>query len=113
MPFDIIIAIFALLSIAVYLLLNKNLVNIICGVVVLSNGVNIIILASSGNPEGKLPPIIQPESAALMADPLSQAMILTAIVIGFGMLAFLAALVYKVSMKEGTENTGRFFRGDE
>ena len=63
--------------------------------ILLSNAINLLLLVMSGSPLGKTPPIIDVANETSMVDPLPQALILTAIVIGFGMVAFLITLVYQ------------------
>jgi multicomponent Na+:H+ antiporter subunit C len=65
---------------------------LLIGFVLLSNGVNVLVLASAGLPEGARPPLLSDGQTGPFADPLAQAFLLTAIVIGLGMTAFLAAL---------------------
>jgi multicomponent Na+:H+ antiporter subunit C len=81
-----------------YLMMQRNLVSLIVGLGLLSNGVNLLIFTVAGLVR-KHPPIIQPgDSLPLQpyADPLPQALILTAIVIGFGVMAFTIVLILRV-----------------
>ncbi|WP_445256930.1 Na(+)/H(+) antiporter subunit C [Nocardioides aurantiacus] len=77
----------------VYLLLERSLTRVLVGLVVLSNGVNLAFLAASG-PAGESAfwGSADPED---MADPLPQALVLTAIVITLGTIAFLLALAHR------------------
>ena len=75
----------------VYLLLQRSMVKIIMGLVFLGNGSNLLIFAMGG--------LVSP-----YPDPLPQALILTAIVISFGVLAFLLVLVYQAHNLTGTED---------
>ncbi len=61
--------------------------------IVLGNGVNVLFLVAGGAAGG--PPIVGQTAVEDMADPLPQAMALTAIVITLGMTAFLLALAYR------------------
>jgi multicomponent Na+:H+ antiporter subunit C len=81
----------------VYLMLRRRLAQLIIGLSLLSNGSNILILAAAGVTRGK-PPLITETSttAAQFADPVPQSLILTAIVIGFGVLAFALVLAHRV-----------------
>jgi multicomponent Na+:H+ antiporter subunit C len=78
---------------AVYLLLERSLARVLVGLVMLGNGVNILFLVASG-PAGRAP-ILGSAEAGRMADPLPQALVLTAIVIGLGTTAFLLAMAYR------------------
>jgi multicomponent Na+:H+ antiporter subunit C len=77
----------------VYLMLSRDVQLLSMGFFLLSNGVNLLVLTAAGMPAGAAPPLIQVSApAGPTADPLAQAFILTAIVIGFGMAAFLLAM---------------------
>jgi multicomponent Na+:H+ antiporter subunit C len=77
---------------AVYLLLERSLARVLIGLVLLGNGVNILFLVASG-PAGRAP--ILGAGTGRMSDPLPQALVLTAIVIGLGTTAFLLAMAYR------------------
>lgn len=80
----------------IYRLLGGSKVDIVVGLVLLSQGANLIILASGGLLENA-PALISKDSSGEMADPLPQALVLTAIVIGFGILAFILTLLTRSS----------------
>ncbi len=84
----------AMYAIAAYLLLRRRLAQLVLGIGVLGNALNLLIF-SVGGLERARPPII-PAGADVpvlpVADPLPQALILTAIVIGFGVLAYVLVL---------------------
>lgn len=91
---------------AVYMLLQRSLGQVIIGLALLSNAANLFIFVASGLGEGAAP-IIDPETNATAvgaADPVPQALILTAIVIGFGVLAFFITLAYRVYRITGTDD---------
>ncbi len=82
---------------AVYMILRRSIVKLVIGLVLLSNAANLLIFTSAGFTRGA-PPLVpegllRPEG--LVADPLAQALILTAIVIGFGVLAFAVVLIHR------------------
>ena len=79
----------------VYLLLERAVVKILLGVMLMSNGVNLLLLAAGGRPGS--PPITGREVAGRIgrSDTLAQAMILTSIVITAGVGAFILALAYR------------------
>lgn len=85
----------------IYLILRRSLVKLIIGIVLLGNGVNLLIFLMGGLVKGR-PPIIPVDSKhieGLFADPVPQALILTAIVISFGLQSFAIVLIkraYKV-----------------
>lgn len=76
-----------------YLLLQRTLTRIILGLALFGHAVNVLLLLSGGR--AGAPPLVTDEPAGAMADPLPQAMALTAIVITFGIIAFLLALAYR------------------
>ena len=80
-----------------YLLMRRNLLRFVIGLIILGNAVNLLIF-TMGRLTRTHPPII-PYDAELpvepYANPLPQALILTAIVISFGLLAFALVLVFR------------------
>ncbi len=91
---------------AVYLLLRRSIVKLIFGLVILSQATNLFIFTLGGLQKGN-PPIV-PEGATTppmpYVDPLPQALILTAIVISFGVLAFKLVLMHRASETVGTDD---------
>lgn len=83
----------ALVGIGVYLLLERSLTRVLIGVILISNGINVVFLVAGGR-AGNAPIIGQSDQVA-MSDPLPQAMVLTAIVITLGTTAFLLAMAYR------------------
>lgn len=77
-----------------FLLLRRNVLKVILGLSLLSHGAN-ILLVTSGGFGGRRPPIIGVGSLNYV-DPLPQALVLTAIVISFGVTGFLLALLYRI-----------------
>lgn len=84
-----------LTSAGVYLLLERNLTRMLLGLLLISNAINLLIL-NAGGTSGN-PPVRGRTSGTetTTADPLAQAMILTAIVITMGVAAFVLALTYR------------------
>lgn len=91
-----------LFMIATYLLLSKSLLRIIIGTGVLSHAVNLLVLTMGGLKKGAVP--ILSEHAKSYVDPLPQALILTAIVISFGVTSFFLVLAYRSYQELGTDN---------
>ncbi len=83
----------ALIGCGVYLLLERSLTRVLVGLVLLSNGVNVLFLVSSGAAGSA--PIVGLSNGGEMSDPLPQALVLTAIVITLGTTAFLLAMAYR------------------
>jgi multicomponent Na+:H+ antiporter subunit C len=84
-----------LIGVGVYLVLQSNLIRVLLGVLMISNAANLIVWLS-GSIKSKFSPIIKGDGIVLSGsenDPLPQALILTAIVIGFAVVAFLLVLL--------------------
>jgi multisubunit Na+/H+ antiporter MnhC subunit len=89
---------------SIFLLTGKELKGVAMGVFLLGHGANLSIIAVSRSPIGKIPPILA-EHGAIMGnevDPLPQALILTAIVIGFAVQALLLSLLVLTWRRTGT-----------
>jgi multicomponent K+:H+ antiporter subunit C len=95
-------AIGILISGGVYLLLRARTFPVVLGLTLLSYAVNLFIFVT-GRLTPHAPPIIRPE-ATIYADPLPQALVLTAIVIGFGMTAFILALAVRARHEVGSDH---------
>lgn len=90
----------------VYLLLRRSIVKLILGIILLGNATNLLILLAGGLTQNA-PAFIEEGSnmaSGQVADPLPQALILTAIVIGFGIIAFALALMYRFYQTSGTDD---------
>ena len=96
----------------IYLMLRRRLAQLIIGLGLLSNGTNLLIFTSGGLTRAR-PPVV-PEGAAAMqlpyADPVPQALVLTAIVIGFGLTAFSLVLAHRVHATAGTDDVDEIGR---
>ncbi|MFF5052524.1 Na(+)/H(+) antiporter subunit C [Micromonospora sp. NPDC000663] len=88
----LVLVVAVLVGCGVILLLERSLTRILLGVILLGNGVNLLILLG-GRAGGA--PIVGTGPVGEMSDPLPQAMVLTAIVITFGLTAFLLAVAYR------------------
>jgi len=94
---------------AIYLLLSRALIRMLLGLVLLGNAVNLLILVA-GRLGRIVPPIALDGAKAPLAgaaNPLPQALILTAIVIGFAMFAFLLVLAYRAYQSLEADDTDR------
>jgi multicomponent Na+:H+ antiporter subunit C len=97
----------AFVATAVFLLLSRSLLRTLLGVALLGNGINLLILVAGRLTRG-IPPILPPGEhgpAEAIANPLPQALILTAIVIGFAFFAFLLVLAYRTAEALGSDET--------
>jgi len=92
---------------SIYLILDRNLIRFIFGLVLASNAVNLLIF-TAGRLESRHPPLIPDKMTMgqeLFANALPQALILTAIVIGFALLSFVFILFYRAYQALGTVDT--------
>ncbi|WP_296642496.1 Na+/H+ antiporter subunit C [Roseinatronobacter sp.] len=82
---------------AVYMMLARNIMRFMFGLILLSNAVNLTIFTAGRMTKGEpaLVPYGQDAPLTDIGNALPQALVLTAIVIGFGLLAFLLALVFE------------------
>ncbi|UJF28014.1 Na(+)/H(+) antiporter subunit C [Planococcus sp. 107-1] len=97
---------------AVYLMLSKSLIRIIIGTGLLSHGAHLLILTMGGLGGTALPVVADGVSVSDYADPLPQALILTAIVISFAVTSFFLVLAYRAYQELGTDNMN-LMRGTE
>ncbi|MFC9964741.1 Na(+)/H(+) antiporter subunit C [Nocardia ignorata] len=95
----------ALTACGVYLVLERVVSKMLLGIILLGNAVNLLILTIGGGPDGN-PPVLSGSDTSPdgMADPLAQAMVLTAIVITMGLAAFVLALAYRAYRLTTTED---------
>lgn len=90
-----------LFAIGTYLILQRMLSRVIIGLGLISHGANLLIMLSGTGPAA--PPVLDGSSATAVADPLPQALVLTAIVITFGITAFLLALALRSYLLTGSD----------
>ncbi|NGM63384.1 Na+/H+ antiporter subunit C [Sphingobacterium sp. SGG-5] len=98
MELILIILLGMLYAAGVYLILRRSMVKLLLGIMLLGGGTNILIFLLGGIVKGK-PPVIAEEAKLfqdVFADPIPQALILTAIVISFALTAFAIVLLKRV-----------------
>ena len=94
----------AIMAVGLYLLLSRHLVRMVYGIMLISASINLIIFLA-GRIAINPPPVmtaLEEVLAAGSANPLPQALVLTAIVIGFSLVAFVVALGLRVYRATGT-----------
>ncbi|RKQ37858.1 Na(+)/H(+) antiporter subunit C [Oceanobacillus halophilus] len=91
-----------LFATAIYNLLQKQLLRIIIGTILLSHGAHLIILTMGKLKTGQ-PPVLM-DGVTEYTDPLPQALILTSIVISFGITGLLLVLAYRTTQENNTDN---------
>lgn len=104
------IVIGVLFTAAIYLILSKSLLRVIFGTVLISHGAHLLLLTMGGL-GGSAPPVLA-EGVSDYVDPLPQALILTAIVISFGVTAFILVISYKTYVQYQTDNM-EWMRGND
>src|SRR5690606_40946541 len=92
----------SLVGVGAYLMLERSLTRVLIGLVILSNGVNLGFIVASGDPGD--PPLLGEYAALDIADPLPQAMVLTAIVITLGTVSFVLAMAYRSLQLDGHDD---------
>ncbi|MFF2320882.1 Na+/H+ antiporter subunit C [Agrobacterium sp. NPDC058088] len=103
--FSILVGIF--FSVAIYLMLSRHSIRMLLGIAILGNAVN-LLLFTAGRLTRDVPPIIPAGMDRLpagAANPLPQALILTAIVISFSFFCFLLVLTWRAFQELQTDDT--------
>jgi len=97
----------------VYMLLRRSIVKFIIGIIFMSNATNLLVFLSAGLVQGS-PAFVKEVTAdtGKMADPTPQALVLTAIVIGLGLIVFILALKYKYFEITGTDDLDQLKQTD-
>lgn len=99
----------------IYLMLRRSLIKLVIGLILLGNGVNLLIFLLGGLVRGN-PPIIGSMERILeevYADPVPQALILTAIVISFGLQSFAIVLIKRAYIVVNTDDLDKIHTTEE
>lgn len=99
----------------IYMIMRRSMVKLILGIILLGNGVNLLIFVLGRITKGE-PPIIDSAEKVLegvYADPIPQALILTAIVISFGLQAFAIILIKRTFKVLKTDDLDQLNTTDE
>jgi len=89
----------------VYMLLRRSILKFIIGIIFLGNATNLLVFLSAGLEAGKPVFLGGEEGDALAyADPLPQALVLTAVVIGLGIVVYLLAIKYRFFSETGSDD---------
>lgn len=94
----LVIMIAILYASGIFMLLRRSMVRLLMGIILIGNGANLLIFLLGGITPGK-PPVIEEAKSVFTeayADPVPQALILTAIVISFGIQSFAIVLLRQV-----------------
>jgi multicomponent Na+:H+ antiporter subunit C len=97
----------------VYMVLRRSILKFIIGLIFLSNATNLLVFISSGIVAGE-PAFVGDGTGNTdaLSDPLPQALVLTAIVIGFGIVVYTLALKYKFFEATGTDDLDQLKQTD-
>ncbi len=104
----------SLYAAGLYLMMRRSLFKLILGLMLMGHAANLLLFTIGGLKRGA-PPFIQEGMSRLtgdFADPLPQALILTAIVIGFGLNAFAVMLIRRVHETTGTDDLDEMRHAD-
>lgn len=100
-----------LFAIGSFLVLRRDVVRVVWGVVIMSQAAN-VYLVTMGGLSGAIPVLLEHgDATGSVTDPLVQALVLTAIVIGFGTTAFALVLTYRTFEELGTISLDDFGAG--
>ena len=92
----------------IYLIHQRGFIRILFGFSLITHGANLFVLAMSGEPGTRDSPIIT-KGVSSYVDPLPQALILTAIVIGFGVTAYMVVLLYRLYTDNQTTDINEMY----
>jgi multicomponent Na+:H+ antiporter subunit C len=105
MEFLLAILVGVLYTAGVYMLLRRSLLKFIIGIIFLSNATNLLVFLAAGLVPGE-PAFLEHGTASSrnLADPLPQALVLTAVVIGFGIVVYLLAVKFRLFHETQTDD---------
>ncbi len=91
-----------LYAVSIYLLLRRSIVKLVMGILFLSYATNLMLFFTGGLTETSPAFVKEAGEAVVLSDSLPQALILTALVIGFGVASFSMVLIYRFYKETGT-----------
>ena len=102
----------ALYAAGLFMMMRRSIVKLLIGLALLSHAANLLVFTSGGLTRARAPVIHEGAEAAAMADPLPQALVLTAIVISFAVLAFTLVLIQRAYQTVGADDIERLSTTD-
>ena len=96
-----------LAGIGMWLLLDRNLIRVVLGIAILGNAINLAVLTAGRFAGTDVPFVTATSVPPDPVNPLPQALVLTAIVIGFGLFVFALAVLKSVRESHGITTTDR------
>ncbi len=102
--FVLAVALGVMFALGTFLVLRRDVVRVVWGVALMSQAANVYLVTMGDPAPGEVVPVLAhgAEPHGPVADPLVQALVLTAIVIGFGTTAFALVLTYRLYEEHGT-----------
>ncbi len=97
----------SLFAVGTYLILRRSIVRLLLGLMLIGHGTNLLLFTLTGLRRGAPPLLRLSDNQEVYSDPLPQALILTAIVIGFSLNAFTLVLAYRVDQVAGSDDLQR------
>jgi multicomponent Na+:H+ antiporter subunit C len=100
---------------SIYMFLRRSIVKLVLGIIFLSHATNLLLFVTGGLRTGA-PAFTNPDGTVdlqTISDPLPQALILTAIVIGLGITAFSLVLIYRFYKETGTVDLDELAEADK
>ena len=97
----------------VYMMLRRSILKFIIGLIFMSNATNLLVFLTAGIVPGNPAFVGSEGNEGIIADPLPQALVLTAIVIGLGIVVFSLALKYKFFEVTGTDDLDQLKKTDQ
>lgn len=97
-----------------YMLMRRSLVKLVVGLVLMGQAANMLIFIASGPLRGR-PPLVESGADAPPApftDPLASALVLTAIVISFGIASYTIVLIKRAFQDVGTDDLNEYTSTD-
>jgi len=92
-----------LLAVGLYcVLVKRNLIKIVLGIIIMEYAVNLIFIMFGYRTDGRAPILSESQEITNMVDPLPQAVVLTAIVIGLATTALMVAIAVRLYDRYGT-----------
>ncbi|MDO4581676.1 MAG: Na(+)/H(+) antiporter subunit C [Bacillota bacterium] len=113
MEFLMAITIGVLFAAGTYLMLSRTLLRVLIGTCLVSHGTLLLLITMGKLKRGVGPILGGALDSAAYVDPLPQALILTAIVIGFGVTAFIIVLSYRAYQSLDSDDTNDFISAEE
>jgi multicomponent Na+:H+ antiporter subunit C len=100
-----------LYAVALYLMLRRSVLRLVLGLAILSHAANLLIFTAASVRRGAIP-IVRDDTARVVADPLPQALILTAIVISFAVLGYALVLARRACLVANSDDADVFRRSE-